>query len=143
MVKDSLATILMTVDRGSVTITIGTGDLEIYADPLIEKVFFNLLDNSLRHGQHVTSIGITCEQKGKDLLLTYMDDGVGILKDEKEKIFTRGFGKNTGYGLFLIREILSITGFTIEENGSEGKGARFVITLPPNSFRFAKMSGSS
>ena len=92
-VKDTLATILKTVDRGSIKITVDTGDLEIYADPLIEKVFFNLIDNSLRHGEHVTQIQISCKQNGKDLLLTYRDDGVGIPDDEKEKIFTRGFGK--------------------------------------------------
>jgi signal transduction histidine kinase len=142
-VKDTLAAILKTIDRGSITITVDTGDLEIYADPLIEKVFFNLIDNSVRHGQHVTHIGISCGQKGRDLLLTYADDGAGIPDDEKEKIFTRGFGKNTGYGLFLIREILSITGFSIFENGVWNEGAQFVITLPPNSYRFAKSSGSS
>lgn len=142
-VKDTLATILKTVDRGSIIITVDTGDLEIYADPLIEKVFFNLIDNSLRHGEHVTRIGISCKQNGKGLLLTYMDDGVGIPDDEKEKIFTRGFGKNTGYGLFLIREILSITGFSIKENGVWSKGAQFIISIPQNSFRFSKNSVSS
>ena len=142
-VKDTLATILQTVDRGPVTIAITTGDLEIYADPLIEKVFFNLIDNSLRHGEHVTRIGISCEQDGRDLLLAYDDDGVGIPDDEKEKIFTRGFGKNTGYGLFLIREILSITGFSIQENGTRGKGARFVIRIPPQSYRFTASAGNS
>jgi signal transduction histidine kinase len=72
-----------------------------------------------------------------------VDDGVGIPDDEKEKIFTRGFGKNTGYGLFLIREILSITGFSIKENGVSGKGAQFIISIPQNSLRFSKNSGSS
>jgi len=137
-VKATLATILKTVDRGSITITIDIGELEIYADPLIEKVFFNLIDNSLRHGEHVTHIRISCKMNGKDLLIRYADDGVGIPDDEKEKIFTRGFGKNTGYGLFLIREILSITGFSIKEEGIWSKGALFVISIPPNSFRFEK-----
>jgi PAS domain S-box-containing protein len=136
-VKDTLDTILRTIDRGSIAITVSTCDLEIYADPLIEKVFFNLIDNSLRHGDHVTRIGISCEQKGSDVILTYADDGIGIPEDEKEKIFTRGFGKNTGYGLFLIREILSITGFSITETGTPGEGARFEIRIPPNSYRFA------
>jgi PAS domain S-box-containing protein len=135
-VKGTITTLLQTVDRGSITIATDTGNLELYADPLIEKVFFNLIDNSLRHGEHVTRISISCKQKGKDLLLTYEDDGVGVADDEKEKIFTRGFGKNTGYGLFLIREILSITGFSILESGTFGKGARFVIRIPPQSYRF-------
>ncbi|MHB8164206.1 MAG: PAS domain S-box protein [Methanoregula sp.] len=141
-VKYTLNAILRTIDRGSITITVETGNLEIYADPLIEKVFFNLIDNTLRHGEHVTSIGISCEQKGRDLLLIYTDDGVGIPDDEKEKIFSRGFGKNTGYGLFLIREILSITGFSIQEHGTQGKGTRFVIRIPPQSYRFPERTGN-
>ncbi|MDP3563500.1 MAG: PAS domain S-box protein [Methanoregula sp.] len=142
-VKGAIATLMQTIDKGSITITADTGNLEIYADPLIEKVFFNLIDNSLRHGEHVTRISISCEQEGKDLLLAYADDGVGIPDGEKEKIFTRGFGKNTGYGLFLIREILSITGFSILESGTSGKGARFVIRIPPQSYRFPTSSENS
>jgi PAS domain S-box-containing protein len=135
-VKPTLDTILQTTDRGSITISIDTGNLEIYADPLIEKVFYNLIDNSLRHGEHVTHITISCQQEGDGLCLVYEDDGAGIPDDEKEKIFTRGFGKNTGYGLFLIREILAITGFYIQENGTPGRGARFEIRIPHQLYRF-------
>ena len=54
----------------------------------------------------------------------------------KKHLFKRGYGKNTGFGLFLIREILSITGITIDENGEPGKGARFEITVPNGTYRF-------
>jgi signal transduction histidine kinase len=63
------------------------------------------------------------------------DNGSGIPAILKKQIFERGFGKNTGFGLFLIREILAITGLSIEETGTEGKGARFEIRLPPGSWR--------
>jgi PAS domain S-box-containing protein len=134
-VEQGLRSLLRTIDLEGAAITIGTGDLEIYADPLMDKVFFNLIDNSLRHGEHVSRITISCDEKDSDLLLVYEDNGIGIPEDEKEKIFDRGFGKNTGYGLFLIREILAITGFTILENGIPGRGARFVIRIPPTSYR--------
>jgi len=41
------------------------------------------------------------------------DDGDGVVAEEMEKIFERGFGKNTGLGLALAREIFSITGITL------------------------------
>jgi len=63
------------------------------------------------------------------------DDGTGIPPGEKEKIFERGYGKNTGMGLFLSREILAITGISITGNGEPGKGARFEIRVPPGKFR--------
>jgi hypothetical protein len=56
--------------------------------------------------------------------------------EDKERIFELGFGKNTGYGLFLVREVLSITGFSIRETGEEGKGARFEISIPPGMYRY-------
>ena len=64
------------------------------------------------------------------------DDGVGIETGIKEKIFERGFGNNTGLGLFLTREILMITGITIRETGEPGSGARFIISLPKGTYRF-------
>jgi PAS domain S-box-containing protein len=140
--KDTLKSLLRTVDMESVRITIDTGDLEIYADPLIEKVFFNLIDNSLRHGGRVSRVRISCEEKDDHLDIVYDDDGAGIPDYEKEKIFTRGFGKNTGYGLFLIREILAITGFSIIENGLPGQGARFVIRVPRTLYRLPERSGT-
>jgi signal transduction histidine kinase len=64
------------------------------------------------------------------------DDGPGIPEENKERIFEKGFGNNTGLGLFLTREILGITGITIRETGEPGTGARFELTVPPGSYRF-------
>ena len=63
------------------------------------------------------------------------DDGVGVPAGDKERIFDKGFGKNTGLGLALSREILDITGITITETGTPGAGARFEITVPAGSCR--------
>jgi len=43
--------------------------------------------------------------------------------------------RNQGFGLFLAKEILSITGLTLEENGTAGKGVRFEIRIPSGSYR--------
>lgn len=109
--------------------------IEIYADPLLEKVFSNLITNSLMHGERVDLIRFSTEEKTDSLLLIYEDNGVGISEKDKKKIFHHGFGKNTGFGLFLSREILSITGLTITETGREGEGVRFEITIPKNLYR--------
>lgn len=110
-------------------------DYEIYADPMINLVFQNLLDNSVRHGQRVTCIRVTASQEGDSLCIRWEDDGVGISMDQKERIFERGFGKNTGLGLFLVREILEISGITIREAGVFGSGAMFEMVVPQGKFR--------
>jgi signal transduction histidine kinase len=123
-------------EQAGVQISVSTGGLQVYADPLLEKVFENLIDNSLRHGEHVRNIEVGCEKRGTGLVLLYRDNGIGVPDTEKEKIFEKGFGKNTGLGLFLIREILAITGLSIRECGQYGSGALFEIQVPEGSFRF-------
>ncbi|MDD1687438.1 PAS domain S-box protein [Methanoregula sp.] len=112
------------------------GDLEIFADLLIEYVFQNLADNVVRHGGEVTEIRMESHPDPEGLTIVFEDNGKGVPAAEKEKIFKRGYGKHTGLGLFLAREILSITGITITETGMEGTGARFEIHVPDNAYRF-------
>lgn len=111
--------------------------LEVFADQMLGMVFENLIQNSLMHGEKVSQILLSKRQEGQDLIILYEDDGIGIPDSEKENIFERGYGKNTGFGLFLIREILSITGLSIRETGKYGEGARFEILVPQGSYRFS------
>jgi signal transduction histidine kinase len=115
-------------------------DIEIFADPMLERVFYNLLDNAIKYGgAELTAITITSRREGAALIIVVADDGAGISLDDERRLFERGFGKNTGLGLFLSREILSITDITIEQTGHTGSGARFEIRVPSGKFR----SGSS
>ncbi len=125
------------VEKGKVEIALDPlcGDVEIFADPLLGRVFYNLIDNSLRHGETVTEIRFRCSSRNGNFVISYEDDGVGIPEWVRPELFSRGRGKNTGYGLFLIREILAITGYAIHETGQAGKGVRFEITVPKGLFR--------
>jgi PAS domain S-box-containing protein len=116
--------------------------IEVFADPLIAKVFHNLMDNAMRHGGNITTIRFSVEEHDGARAIVCEDDGIGISADMKEKLFTRGFGKHHGFGLFLSREILSITGMTITEEGEPGRGARFVMTVPAGGLRGPKTNGS-
>jgi len=118
-------------------ITDETDGLAIYADPMLVKVFGNLMDNTVRHGEVATRVRVRYRpEEDGSLTLIWEDDGVGVPAGEKERIFHRGVGKNTGLGLFLIREILAITSITIVETGEPGKGARFEMRVPSQAFRF-------
>ena len=110
---------------------------EIFADPLFEKVIYNLIENAVRHGGHITAITFTVKENEEGLFIIYEDNGVGIPEEAKKHIFEKGFGKNTGLGLFLAREILSITGISIRETGIYGTGARFEILVPKGTYRRA------
>ncbi len=111
---------------------------EVFADPLIIKVFYNLMDNAVRYGGTITTLRFSAEEPGDDLIIVCGDDGVGVVAEEKAKIFDREFGNNTGLGLFLSREILDITGITITETGEPGRGARFEMVVPAGAWRIAE-----
>ncbi|NYT06340.1 MAG: HAMP domain-containing histidine kinase, partial [Methanomicrobiales archaeon] len=115
----------------SITCTTDIDGIEVNADPLFEKVIFTLIDNTVRHAAAATAIRLSYRvSDAGDLVLAYEDNGPGIPDEDKERIFERGFGKHTGFGLFLAREILAITGISIRETGTPGEGARFEIAVP-------------
>jgi signal transduction histidine kinase/HAMP domain-containing protein len=116
-----------------------TGDIEIYADPLLPRVFYTLLETSFRSGgQHLTRITLSAFVENRLLHIVYADDGIGVPAADKEMIFEAGYESPLLRGLFLIRELLSFTRITITENGEPGHGARFEIIVPADKFRFVK-----
>ena len=123
------------LDAGQVAVRIDADGMEVLADPMLKKVFYNLMDNSIKHGGHVSEIGVSCWQTERGLSIIYQDNGRGIDAPAKRALFMERPGKTHGLGLFLIREILKITDITIEENGGPGQGVRFEIQVPPGKFR--------
>jgi len=123
--------------------TVDTGEVAVFADPMLEKVFFNLFDNSVEHGERVSEIAVSfCDDGGWGVLVVE-DDGIGIGDDAKEAVFHQSFGRNSGYGLFLVKEILDLTGITIRETGREGQGAQFEIRIPPGKWRAGDAAASA
>jgi len=106
--------------------------LTVLADSLLRQFFYNLIDDSLKYGEKLTQIRVRYEEFEDRLKLVYEDDGVGISKDAKAKLFTEGFttGKGSGYGLYLIKRMMEVYGWAIDENGEPGKGAQFTINIP-------------
>ncbi|MCK9581337.1 MAG: PAS domain S-box protein [Methanoregula sp.] len=131
-----------TISAGDIRITDDCAGVEVYADPLFEKVFYNLIDNALKYGgKTLTTIRFSCHESDKGLSIVCEDDGEGLCPEDKTHLFEQGFGKNTGLGLFLSREILSITGITITADDMPGTGARFEMTVPKGAWRNAGERG--
>jgi PAS domain S-box-containing protein len=117
-------------DLKGVTLTNECHGLTVLADSLLRQLFYNLIDNTLKYGKKASVIRVHYEDEGKQVKLVYEDDGVGIPNDEKKHLFQEGYGKGTGYGLYLIKRICEAYGWTIQETGQQDKGAQFTITIP-------------
>jgi signal transduction histidine kinase len=115
----------------------GTLQLKIKTRGFAEKIIYNLLDNSQRHGgDKITQVSISHHTDGERIIFVYQDNGVGVKPEEKEIIFKEGYGKHTGFGLFLIKLIVEVHGGQIRETGTEG--ARFEIAIPNSLFEEEK-----
>jgi PAS domain S-box-containing protein len=107
--------------------------LTVLADSFLRQLFYNFIDNTRKYGKKTTTIRVYFEKTDQDCLkLIYEDDGVGIPLENKPKLFKEGFstGGSTGFGLFLTKKMIDVYGWTITEEGEEGKGAKFVISIP-------------
>ena len=105
--------------------------LTVRADSLLRQFFYNLIDNSLKHGKKVSQIRIYYEETAENQLrLAYEDDGVGVPIEEKEKIFSEDYRGDTNHGLFLMWRICEVYGWSIRETGKPDKGAQFAIVIP-------------
>jgi len=131
-----IKTIEKQFDLGNVSLVSSTGGLSVYADQMLTKVIQHLMDNSLRHGgDTLTRISIHGSAVPDGFILVYEDDGAGVPEKNKTTLFNRIVGKKPTAGLFLVREILSLTGITIRENGEPGKGTRFEMLVPKGAYR--------
>ena len=125
------------LDLGSINRKTSIQGIWIFADPMLEKALFNLVKNTVLHAKTATEIRFTWRESIDGLILVYEDNGIGILPEQKDTIFAPDIRISKGFGLFFVREILSLTEITIEETGEPGKGARFEMTVPKGMWRIA------
>lgn len=123
------------LQNSAIALDVRTGDLEVFADPLFEKVFYTLFENAVRHGGGVTTITVSFAGGPDCGTLVIEDDGGGVADVIKDRIFDKNIGSHTGLGLFITREILQTTGISIRETGIAGEGARFELGVPTDRYR--------
>ena len=105
----------------------------VLADSFLRQMFYNFIDNTRKYGKKATTAKMYFGQEDSGCLrLIYEDDGVGISAENKPQLFKEGFstGGSTGFGLFFIKKMMDVYGWTITEEGEPGKGAKFIITIP-------------
>jgi PAS domain S-box-containing protein len=139
-VGEVISSAVQRIDVNPIQIIIDISGVEVFADPLMEKVFYNLVDNAKRYGETINEIRFFGYEGKEGYNIICEDNGVGIPDEYKSKIFNREYFKHTGFGLNLSREILEITGITIRENGEPVKGARFEIFVPAGKFRMQQVA---
>ncbi len=135
-IAGQVSRVQLPIAEKGIVLEVMAGKAEVFADPQLEKVFYNLIDNSLTHGVGLSRITISIRKSPEVVELVYEDDGKGIGAERREHLFEMSDDGDHGLGLFLSKKILTITGMTIKEEGEPGKGVRFVISVLPSNVRF-------
>ena len=113
---------------------------EIFADEVhITNVISNLLDNAIKYCIKVPEISVYTRNKGNEIIISVIDNGIGIAAKEQKMIFERFYRVSTGnlhdvkgfgLGLSYVKTIVEAHNGRIEVESAEGKGSRFDIILP-------------
>lgn len=99
----------------------------------------NLIDNAVRYTSKGGSVAISLEKKKGCVEFTVKDSGIGIPKDQQERLFTKFFRaanairketEGSGLGLFICKNIIEAHGGKVWFESEEGKGSTFYLTLP-------------
>lgn len=111
----------------------------------IEKLLFNLLSNAIRHTPTGKKIDVSVYEKGDRVLLEVKDEGVGMNKEIRSKLFTRfsSFSldkskPSTGIGLSIVKEIVDKHKAEIEVQSDENRGSRFIISFQKGNEHFTE-----
>ena len=104
-------------------------------EPLLIRLFSNLISNAYRYGKENGVIKLKTEKADGKAIVAVTDDGIGVPEEEREKIFDRFYragnvGKTggTGIGLAIVREIAVLHRAEIKCLPAEGGGSSFVFT---------------
>ena len=103
------------------------------------QIVYNLLDNAVKYNRDGGIVEVSVAHNEKQVILTVMDNGVGIGKEEIENIFQRFYRVDkarsrdtggTGLGLAIVKENIELMGGQIEVESILGEGTAFTVSLP-------------
>ncbi len=111
--------------------------LAVRTDPdKLRQVLANLVDNAIRFSPNGGRVTVGASRRGETIVLSVVDQGVGIPDLEQDRIFTKFYRVGdaqtggTGVGLFIAQGLVSALGGRITVRSAEGRGSSFVVELP-------------
>ena len=112
----------------------------VFADEdKIQRCLYNLLDNALKFTQAVGEITVETTLRGKKVVVSVTDNGLGMTKEEQRYVFDRFFKgdqsrnedkRGSGLGLSIVNEFVRAHGEVITLESAPKKGSTFAFTLP-------------
>jgi signal transduction histidine kinase len=122
----------------SLTVSDNLPDI-VFDGEAIGQVMHNLLDNACKYSGDSKNIEVSLLSKGNKIVISVRDYGIGIRKEDQDKIFSRFYRageeltqsvKGSGIGLTIVKQLVEAHHGEITVESSPGKGSTFTVRLP-------------
>ena len=105
---------------------------------LMSRVIYNLLQNAYKYGRDNGYVRLTLGREGSDAVIRVKDNGIGIKKEDLDKIWqrfwqadsSRGSEGGNGLELAMVKEIAELHGGSVTAESTEGRGSEFIFRIP-------------
>lgn len=125
--------------REDVDIAVSVKSIEAFYNNkrFIESIVQNLVINAIKYRKKngKTSINISVTDKDSGIQLVVQDTGIGMSKEEREKIFTKGYrasleAEGNGFGLYSVHKYLQVLNGSIQVESRLNIGTIFTVFIP-------------
>jgi signal transduction histidine kinase len=117
-------------DLNGITVTNNCQNLIVLADSLLRQIFYNLIENTIKHGGNSTHVCFYYQEEPTQFKLIYEDNGKGVLDEQKHALFEECTDGKLHHGLYVVRRICEAYNWTVQECGRYGQGAQFIVCIP-------------
>ena len=104
----------------------------------LERILGNFVDNALKYAEFGTPVIVQACERGSEVVISVVDQGIGIAPEDLPHVFERGFrggaarqwADGAGLGLYNVRLLVEAHGGRVWAESEPGRGSRFHIALP-------------
>ena len=139
MAAEVCASLEPQADRRGISLTLEGVHAEVYGvSPVVQEMFYNLVDNAIKYNRDKGSVLIKVNTEGKKSVISVSDTGIGIDKEEQERVFERFYRVDksrskkiggTGLGLSIVKHGAQLHGAELTLNSEPGKGTTVTIAF--------------
>ena len=125
---------------GSITVEITGEPSYVYGNrELLESIVHNLCDNAIKYNKENGRVSVSVTNDGKNVFLKVTDTGIGIAREDQERIFERFYRVDksrskavggTGLGLSIVKHACILNNGQITLESQPGQGSTFTATFP-------------
>lgn len=138
--ENTVRSLLPAAKKANVTLSLNGENAEIYGIPqLLTAVVYNLCDNAIKYNKDGGTVFVNVKNNAENIVLSVRDTGIGIPKEQQERIFERFYRVDkshskevggTGLGLSIVKHAAKLHDAKITLESEVGKGTGITVIFP-------------